>query len=189
MSKFVWFSMFFAGFSALLLRSGGDAVLAALVDGAGQAVTLGISLAGAYMLWTGLLNVARRAGLMDSLAKRLRPVIRWLFPGVGREAAGAITLNLSANMLGLGSAATPFGLSAMRYMAADNPQKGRATHAMCMFLCINASAVQLLPTSMLSLRAACGSLAPAAVILPGLFASAVSTAAAILLCRFLSRRA
>ncbi len=188
MLKIVWFFMFFAGFFATLLRHGGEAVLASLLDGASQAVTLAISLAGAYMLWTGFLQIIRRSGVMDALAKRLHPVIRKLFPGVNREAAGAIALNLSSNMLGLGNTATPFGLTAMRHMAATNPHKGRATHAMCMFLCINASAVQLLPTSMLSLRAAYGSSAPAAVILPGLFASAVSTATAILLCRLLARR-
>lgn len=178
---FVWTMLFCLGAAGVMLRFGGDAALSAMMAGAGEAVTLCLELVGAYLLFMGLLGVAKRAGLMESLSRRLSGVVGWLFPGCG-QAAGAIALTLSANMLGLGNAATPFGLAAMREMEADNPHKGVATDNMCAFIAINASALQLLPTGVLALRQAAGSQMPAAIVLPSLLATACSTAVAVALC-------
>lgn len=121
---------------------------------------------------------------MESLSKALAPVIRFLFPRPGK-ASGAIALCLSANMLGLGNAATPFGLEAMRLLEEENPHPGRATDEMCVLVAVNASALQLLPTGLIALRQAGGSAAPAAPVLPSLLASLASTLAAVALCRLL----
>jgi len=188
MMSWIWCILFCVGAVVTTVRFGGDAAVSAMLAGAGDSVTLCLSLAGAYLLWMGLLNIAERAGLMKALSRALKKPAQRLFPGAG-EATGAITLNLAANMLGLGNAATPFGLEAMRLMQQPNPNKRRATPAMCVFLAINASALQVIPTTMIGLRAASGSLEPGAVLLPTLISSAVSTGVTVVVCLFLVRRA
>ena len=177
--------MFAAGTVALLIERGGDATLAAMLSGAGEAVTLCLELAGAYLLFCGLIGVVKRAGGMEALGRRLSGPVRWLFPGAG-GAAAAIALTLSANVLGLGNAATPFGLAAMRELEKVNPHPGRATDDMCAFIAINASALQLLPTGVIALRASAGSAAPADIVVPTILATLASTAAAVLLCKLVT---
>ena len=143
--------MLAVGLVVTTATQGGDAATAAIMSAAGEAVRLCLELAGAYLLFLGVLGVARRAGLMESLSKALAPVIRFLFPRPGK-ASGAIALCLSANMLGLGNAATPFGLEAMRLLEEENPHPGRATDEMCVLVAVNASALQLLPTGLIALR-------------------------------------
>lgn len=178
----IWTILFCLGTGVLMARAGGDAALSAMMAGADEAVALCLELAGAYLLFMGLLGVAKRAGLMEALSKRLHGVVGWLFPGCG-EAAGPIALTLSANMLGLGNAATPLGLASMQQLEKYNPHPGMATDNMCAFIAINASALQLLPTGVLALRQTAGSAAPAAIVLPSLLATCVSTLVAIVLCR------
>ena len=179
--SFVFGVMLVCGVLALLAGQGGDAATASMLAGAGEAVTLCLELAGAYLLFMGMMGVARRAGLMDALSRALSPAIRLLFPRAD-GAAGPIALCFAANILGMGNAATPFGLEAMRALDANNPRPGVATDEMCVLIAVNASALQLLPTGLLALRQAAGSAEPAAVVLPSLIASAVSTAVAVVLC-------
>ena len=127
-----------AGIAASLLSGRGDGVLAALQDGTANAVGTVLKTSGAYLLWMGLLNVAEQAGLVRALSKLLSPVLRLLFPDAGR-AKEAISLNLAANLLGMGNAATPYGLDAMRLLNEANPRPGVATNAMCVLLAVNAS--------------------------------------------------
>ena len=183
----IWTVLFCAGAVSMMLRAGGDATLSAMLAGAGEAVALCLELAGAYLLFLGLLGVAARAGLMEALSRRLAGAVGWLFPGCG-AAAGPIALTLSANMLGLGNAATPLGLAAMRALADDGAYKGTATDNMCAFIAINAAAPQILPTGVLALRQAAGSVAPASIVLPSFFATCCSTAVAVLLCRLITAR-
>lgn len=159
----------------------------AAVTGAGEAAELVLVLAGGYAFWGGLLRVAEDAGAMRVLARVLRRPVRALFGRVGDETEEKLVENLSANMLGLGNAATPPGLSAMRRMG-KAMQDGRATDAMCMFLVLNASSVQLLPTSVLVLRQAAGSAAPAEIVMPTLIATAVSSLVGVALCRVCAHR-
>lgn len=182
----LWGVMFCAGAAVLMMRSGGDAALAAMMAGAAEAVQLCLELAGAYLLFMGLIGIAKRAGLMEQLSRRLSRPVRWLFPNAG-DAAGAIALTLSANVLGLGNAATPFGLTAMQQLEARNPRPGTATYEMCAFIAINASALQLLPTGVLALRQAAGSANPAAVVAPSIVATLMSTVTAVFLCRLCLR--
>jgi len=185
--RWVFGLMWIAGTAVLTVTVGGDAATAALMAGASEAVTLCLELAGAYLLFMGVMGVAKRAGLMDALSRALSGIIGWLFPRAGR-AAGAIALCFSANMLGMGNAATPLGLEAMRILEEQNPHKGIATDEMCIFIAVNGSALQLLPTGLLALRQAAGSSHPAAVVLPSFLASAAATVAAVVLCRFCTRR-
>ena len=119
----------------------------ATLDAAKTAVDICIGLIGIMALWLGLMNIAKDAGLVDAFARLLRPLMRWLFPGIpdGHPAQGAMLMNLSANMLGLDNAATPMGLKAMDELQTLNPVKDTATNSMAMFLAINNSSVTLIP--------------------------------------------
>jgi spore maturation protein SpmA len=167
-----------------------DAVGKASFDSAKRAVELAISLIGAMALWLGIMKVAESAGLMRAVTRAIRPVMVWLFPDVpaNHPAMSAIIMNMGANMLGLGNAATPMGIKAMQELDKLNPQKGTATNAMCLFLAINTSSVTILPLGVIAVRAASGSTSPGGILLPALCASACSTAAAIFMAKLLSRR-
>ncbi|MBR3271911.1 MAG: spore maturation protein [Clostridia bacterium] len=166
---------------------GPGAVLASLIRGADTAVQTGIRMGGGLLFWLGIMGIVQRTGLMQSLSRRLRPAILWLFPDAG-GAQEAIALNLSCNMLGLGSAATPYGLEAMRIMEAENPRRGVATDSMCVLLAVNASCLELFPATLLGLRQSFGSTDPARVVLPVLLSSACSTLVTVALCRVCCRR-
>ncbi len=187
MMSWIWCILFAVGAVWTTMRLGGDAAISAMLTGAQESVTLCFSLAGSYLLWMGLLGVAERAGLIKSLSRALKKPCEWLFPGAG-EATGAITLNMAANILGMGNAATPFGLEAMRIMQKENPYKRRATDAMCVFLAINASALEVLPTTMIGMRASYGSLQPGAILLPTFLSSTFATLVTAILCIALVRR-
>ena len=159
---------------------GGDP-LNALVSGANAAVETCIKLCGAYLLWMGLLNVAKEAGLISLLSRALKPVLSLLFPRAGK-AKDAISMNLAANMLGMGNAATPYGMEAMRLLNEENPRPGVATNEMCVLLAINGSCLELFPASLVALRQSFGSVSPASVVLPTLLSSLSATVAAVLLC-------
>lgn len=169
------------------VQFGGDAVLASLTEGATEAVTLSIQLLGAYLFWMGIMGVLRGCGLMETLSRALRPVISYLFPNAD-DAAGPIALNLSANMLGMGNAATPYGLEAMKRLQAKNPNPTVATNEMCVLLAINASCLELFPATLIALRQSYQSVAPASVVLPTLLSSACATLVAVILSRRMLRR-
>jgi len=158
-----------------------EALSEAVVDSAGGAVDLAIGLVGVMTLFLGLMKVAEKGGLLDVISKLLRPVMIRLFPDVPPEhpAMGAMILNMSANALGLGNAATPFGIRAMQELDGLNTQKGTATNAMALFLAINTSSITLLPTGVIALRAAAGSADPAGILPTTLFATLGSTFAGI----------
>ena len=162
-----------------------EAAQRALLAGGSEAVELCLSLAGAYAFFGGVMGLLREGGVAAGLAALLRkPLSRLFHFGLGEEAAlGDICLNLAADMLGMGSAATPAGLRAMRTMAAAQREKGRASEAMLLFLVVNTTSVQLLPTTMIALRAQAGARNPADIALPTLLATAVATGTAVLLCR------
>ncbi len=153
----------------------------AMIDSADSAVELAIGLVGVMALFLGLMKVAEAGGMLSILAKLIRPLMIRLFPDVPADhpAMGAMILNLAANALGLGNAATPFGIRAMQELNKLNPVKGEATNAMALFMAINTSSVTLLPTGVIALRAAAGSIEPAAILPTTLFATIGSTTVAI----------
>ena len=161
-------------------------MLPALLSGASDAVSNALRLSGTYLLWMGLLNIAKEAGLIRALSRLLSPVLKLLFPNAG-NAKEAISLNLAANMLGMGNAATPYGLTAMRLLDESNPRPGVATNEMCVLLAINASCLELFPATLVGLRASFGSARPAAIMLPTLLSSLAATLAAVVLCLLCTR--
>lgn len=159
-----------------------DALSTAMVESATGSVELALGLVGVMTLFLGLMKVAEAGGLLTIIARLIRPLMVRLFPSVPAEhpAMGAMILNLSANALGLGNAATPFGIRAMQELERLNPRPGTATDAMVLFLAINTSSVTLLPTGVIALRAAAGSADPAGILPTTLFATFCATAAAII---------
>ena len=158
-------------------------------EAAKTAVNLALGLVGAMALWLGLVRVAEEAGLLKILARGIRGILTRLFPRVPPEhpAMSAMVMNLSANALGLGNAATPLGIKAMMELQKLNPFPERATDAMCLFLAINTSNVTLLPLGVIAVRAAAGCSEPASIIFPTLVATTCSTLAAIGAAKFLAR--
>ena len=166
-----------------------DVLATSMIDSAKGSVELAIGLVGVMALFLGLMKVAEKGGLLVIIAKTVRPLMIRLFPEVppNHPAMGAIILNISANVLGLGNAATPFGIRAMQELDKLNPQKGTATNAMALFLAINTSSVTILPTGVIALRAAAGSSDPAGIVPTTLFATICSTAVAIASAKLLQR--
>ena len=182
---FVMGAILFAGVSGQM-QAAADASIAA----AKGAVTLAIGLIGIMSLWLGFVRVLEAGGMMRQLARLVRPVMVRLFPDVPAEhpAMSAMILNISANMLGLGNAATPFGIKAMVELNRLNPFPGVATNAMCLFLAINTSSVALLPLGVMGVRAAAGSMRPFEMFVPTLVATLASTFVGVAVATWWGRR-
>ena len=183
----IWTGMVVISILCGLATGRGPAVAAAAVEGAAAAVELALSIAGMLCLWTGVMEVMRQSGLADKLSRLLDPVLRRLFPQAAkdRDAMDAISANVSANLLGLGSAATPLGLSAARRLARKSP--GTASDALCMLVVCNTASIQLIPTTVASVRAAQGCLTPFDILPAVWLASALSVGVGILACKIFAR--
>jgi spore maturation protein SpmA len=157
-------------------------------QGARSAVELAIGLVGAMALWLGLMRVAEDAGLISVLARGVRPVMAKLFRDIpeGHPAMGAMVMNIAANMMGMGNAATPLGIKAMQELDKLNPRKGEATDAMCLFLAINTSSVTILPLGVMAVRAAAGARDPGGILIPTLLATCTSTLVAVTAAKILA---
>jgi spore maturation protein A len=174
------------GFTFAFFTGRIEAATQALVDSAKTAVDLSIGLLGVICLWTGLMSIAEKSGLVRRISRAFMPILRLVFPGVPEKhpAMGAIVMNLSANFLGLGNAATPLGIKAMNELQKLNPDKNTSTDAMSMFLVMNTSAVQLVPATIIALRSAAGSMSPAEIILPIWVTSILATLTGISVAKF-----
>ena len=190
--------MIYAAFSGNL-----EVVTETILSSAKEAVQLGIGMAGVLAFWTGLMEIAQDCGLVDRLTRSIRPVIRFLFPDIpdGHRAQEYISLNMIANMLGLGGAATPAGLEAMKALeqieeerrngrgAGRKRPRGTASNEMCTFLILNISSLQLIPVNMIAWRSQYGSSNPETIVGPALLATACSTLTAVIYCKWKMRKA
>ena len=156
-----------------------DAVAAGALDGAAQAVELCLSMTGVLCLWMGVMEIMRRSGLSEKLARLLRPVLKRLFPDFAGDRAvmDTVAANMSANLLGLGNAATPLGMEAARLMSKKTP--GVACNSLCMLVVCNTASIQLIPTTVASVRAAAGCAAPFDILPAVWLASAISVAVGV----------
>lgn len=207
MLNYLWGFMILIGLGYGIVTGQVEALSNAAIDSAGEAVTLALTMLGIMAMWTGLMEVAKRAGIMDRMTKGLYPVLRFLFPRIpkGHKANEYIAANIIANVLGLGWAATPMGLKAMKELASlereriakqkkpggmdpDDVQVTKASDEMCTFLVINISSLQLIPVSVIAYRAQYGAVNPAAIVLPGLIATVASTLAAVIFCRWMGKK-
>ncbi|MCI9655568.1 MAG: spore maturation protein A [Lawsonibacter sp.] len=183
----IWTGMVVISILCGLATGRGPEVAAAAVEGTSAAVQLALSIAGMLCLWTGVMEVMRRSGLADKLSRLLGPILRRLFPQAARdkETMDSISANVSANLLGLGSAATPLGLEAARRLVRRSP--GVASDSLCMLVVCNTASIQLIPTTVASVRAAQGCAAPFDILPAVWLASSLSVGVGILACIIFSK--
>ncbi len=158
--------------------------LQSMLGASTEALSLSIELCAVYAVWLGILELVDASGLSKKLAKLLRPLIRWMFKIKDEEAEKMIALNMSANMLGLGNAATPMGISAMKKL---DDGSGIATHAIIMLIVLNATSIQLLPSTIIGLRANAGSVSPSDIIFPTLLSTAFTFILGVFLVKFFGK--
>ena len=183
----IWTGMVLVSLLCGLATGRGPEVASAAVEGAAAAVELCLSIAGMMCLWTGVMEVMRRSGLADGLSRLLGPVLGRLFPGAARdrEAMDSISANVSANLLGLGNAATPLGIEAAKRLRRG--RTGTASDELCMLVVCNTASIQLIPTTVATVRAAAGCEAPFDILPAVWLASALSVGVGILACKIFSR--
>lgn len=190
MVNWIWLLFIVSGFIVAVINGNVEAVTAAAFDGAKTGVAVCLGLISVLVFWLGIMRIAEDAGLLQKLAKLLHPIVRFLFPSVPKDhpAFGYILSNMSANVLGLGNAATPAGIKAMQELQKLNPEKEKATSAMCTLLAINTASITLIPTTLIAIRMNFNSENPTDIVGPTLAATAIALAAAILLDKWYQRK-
>ncbi len=187
MLNYLWAGMIMIGIIYAVFTGNMEAVTNGALDSAKEAITLCITMCGVMGLWTGLMEVAKKSGLIDKMTRGISPFVTFLFPKIPKDnpAREYISINIISNVLGLGWAATPAGLKAMEYLMNLNEKKreGIASDEMCTFLIVNISSLQLIPVNIIAYRSQYGSVNPTAVIGPGLIATVIGTLVAIIYCK------
>jgi spore maturation protein A len=189
MINYIWFLLMISGIIIGVITGRGSIVSTSIVSSASDTVNLIISLVGILSLWCGVMRIAKEAGLTDKLSKMLKPILKIVFKETykNNEVMEPMVLNLTSNMMGLSNAATPFGIKTMIEMEKINKVKGRATNDMAKFLVLNAACIQIIPTSVLSIRAASGSENPGIIILPAILATGIAAILGIVYCSILEK--
>lgn len=202
MLNYLWAGIILAGILFGAFNGRMEEITNAALDSSKEAVTLCITMIGVMAFWTGIMEIASKAGIIGMASRKMRPLIRFLFPDIpeGHRAGEHITTNFIANFLGLGWAATPAGLRAMEELGrleedrrsgkefGPAREKGVASNEMCTFLIINISSLQLIPMNVIAYRSQYGSPNPAAIVGAGIVATMVSTGVAVIFCRIMDRR-
>ncbi|WP_308860255.1 nucleoside recognition domain-containing protein [Paenibacillus radicibacter] len=190
MVNWIWLFFIVAGFAVAAIQGNVEVATQAVFEGAKSGVTVCFGLISILVFWLGIMRIAEDAGILRKLSAWLRPVVQFLFPSVpsNHPAIGYIMSNMSANILGLGNAATPMGIKAMQELQRLNGNKEIASPAMCTLLALNTSSVTLIPTTLIAIRMNYNSLNPAEIVGTTLLATLVSTAAAIMIDRWYRKR-
>lgn len=189
MINYIWFILIFLGIIVGLVTGNGELISKAIVNSSGNTVTFIIDLVGIMCFWCGVMKVAEKSGFTEILSKVLKPILKLIFKDAAKDekALGSIVMNLTANMMGLSNAATPFGIKAMEEMDRLNDNKGTASNDMALFLVLNAACIQLVPSTIISIRAASGSNNPGIIILPALISTSVAALVGVICCKILQR--
>ena len=189
MLNLIWLGLLLVSAVTALLTGNLKQLVNSVPDAAMNAFKLSLGLTGIMSLWLGIMRIAEKSGLTEKLSAMIAPLMVRIFPGVPRDhpAIAAMAANMIANMFGLNNAATPLGIKAMKDLETLNQVKGSATHAMCMFLALNTSSLQLVPFGAIALLAAGGSKDPTSIILPAIIATSFSTISAFCVARIMSK--
>ncbi len=190
MLSYIWAGMLIVSYLFAIFNNNVALVTEAALDGAGNAVTMTISLLGIMCFWSGLMEIAKRSGLTEKISRLLAPLIHLLFPELSPKGAAfsSIVMNMIANLLGLSNAATPLGLKAMTELENENKSVKRASDAMCMFVVINTASITLIPSTVIALRSAAGSSSPFEIILPTWISSIFALAVGVTFAKLFSKR-
>ncbi len=190
MLNYLWAGMILIGIIFAAFTGKIPDITDAALDSSKEAVTLCITMMGVMAFWMGLMEIATKAGMIEKGAKILKPFVRFLFPEVpeGHKAGEYITTNIIANFLGLGWAATPAGLKAMEELGKLNHGSTSASNAMCNFLILNISSLQLIPVNVIAFRSQYGSVEPTAIVGAGIVATTISTVTGIVFCKIMDRK-
>ncbi|GAA0785393.1 nucleoside recognition domain-containing protein [Hathewaya limosa] len=185
----IWFLLIIVGIIVGVFTGKGDALTKVIVSSAGSTVELMIALVGLMCLWCGVIKILQESGAMKFIAKILQPILKLLFKKEGRseKAMESIVMNLTANSMGISNAATPAGIKAMEEMQKLNTNKDYATNDMILFLVLNSTCIQFIPSTIISVRAACNSKNPAVIILPAILSTAIASLAGIIFCKVLEK--
>ncbi len=182
MINYVWFVLIFVGVLSGIITGNVQAVTDAAIDSAKTAVELSIGMIGMMSMWLGIMKIAEKSGLINKISFILKPILKHLFPDIpsNHPAMASIVMNISANLLGLGNAATPLGLKAMQELQTLNKTQDTATDSMCTFLALNTSSITLIPATVIAYRVAAGSQNPTQIIGPTIISTIISTIVAII---------
>ena len=197
--NYLWGGMLIVGIIYGALTGNLNEVTNGAINASKEAVSLAIALLGVTAMWSGLMEIASGAGIIDWLTRKIRPILRFLFPRItdGHPALEAISVNMLANFFGLGAAATPAGLRAMEELEGLEEERrkkgcgvprGTANREMCTFLIVNISSLQLIPVNVIAYRGQYGSVNPTAIVGPAIAATAVSTLAGVVFCKVMDKR-
>ncbi|MBQ6820215.1 MAG: spore maturation protein [Clostridium sp.] len=189
MINYIWFIMIFLGILIGLFSGDGEVISKSIINSADSTVSMVLGLVGLMCFWCGVMKIAENSGFTNKLAKILKPILKLIFKEAAKDekALGAIVMNITANMMGLGNAATPFGIKAMQEMDRLNKKKDVASNDMVLFLVLNAACIQLVPSTVISIRAAVGSSNPGVIILPAILSSTVAAITGVILCKVLQK--
>ena len=189
MLNYVWGGMILIGIVIAAFNGSMPAITNTAISSSEEAVTVCLKMLGIVSMWTGLMKIAEKSGLIQSLSRKMLPLLKFLFPELPAKSKALqyISTNIIANVLGLGWASTPAGLKAMNELQKMNLDKAVASKSMCMFMVINMSSLQLITVNLLSYRALYDSANPSEIIAPGLFATLVSTVVGILCVKIFER--
>lgn len=189
MVNYIWLAMMVVSIITAGAQGNIDVITKAAFEGADTAVKVSISLIAIMTLWLGIMKLAEAAGLVQALARLVRPVTAYLFPSIPKDhpALGAIVMNISANILGLSNAATPMGLIAMKELQKLNKGSDTASEEMCTFLAINTACITLIPTTIIGIRLMYGSQDPTAIVGTTIFTTACGMTVAIIVDRTLRK--
>ena len=197
--NYLWGGMLIIGIIYGALTGNLNEVTNGAINASKEAVSLAIALLGVTAMWSGLMEIASGAGIIDWMTRKIRPILRFLFPRIpdGHPALEAISVNMIANFFGLGAAATPAGLRAMEELEGLEEERrkkgcgvprGTANREMCTFLIVNISSLQLIPVNVIAYRGQYGSVNPTAIVGPAIAATAVSTLAGVVFCKVMDKR-
>ena len=190
MVNIIWCSFIILGIIFCIITNKLDIINMEILNGAKTSLDMVVKIFPVMALWLGIMNIAKESGLLDKISNKLSPLLRKLFPEIpeSHESISLISSNIIANLFGLGNAATPFGLKAIKSLQSINHKKDTASRSMITFLVLNTSGLTIVPTTIISMKMMYGSINPTDIVLPCLIASFLSTAGGLIMDRLLASR-
>jgi spore maturation protein A len=189
MMNYIWAGMLVLGVVFAVINGRLSELSEGLMKSCTDGVYFVIGLAGIMGVWSGIMNIAKEAGLIDLIANASKPLIRFLFPqGLRKDTIAMILMSFTANLFGAGNSATVFSLKAMVMLDEENHRRETASNAMCMFIAANMSMIQLVPITVVKIRSEAGSVNSGSIIIPGILAGLLSMAASVMVCKLYERK-